>query len=340
MYLPEQAGPGISRRQTLVALGALGGAGLIGALARSAEARQGGGAEAPATLQNVAGSYSVRLGNLELSIIGDGNGSFPAYPIFGSNTDPANVGRALESDFLPADMVTVAFNVPLIRTGKDVILIDAGNGPKSSTAGRLAAHMANLGVKPEQVTGVIVSHLHGDHYGGLTAADGSLAFPNARYFMQKSEHDFWTGPAPDLSRSKLDVEMRSGMIKGAAGAADKLKGKLELLDGEKELAPGVKVEPAPGHTPGHQMVHLSGGGREILMVVDCVHHHCLSFRHPEWHLRFDADADKGVATRKRVLDRAATDRALVLTYHLPFPGLGHVRKQGEGFEWVPAGWEW
>lgn len=333
----------VSRRRALGALGAA----ALAVSARPTLARQDDtpatprpAPPAPAWLQDTAGAYRHRVGDIEVTILGDGNGSMPPYPIFGSNAGKDAVEKALHDDFLPTDAATVAFNVPLIRTADALILIDTGNGPKSATAGRMLRHLTNLGVKPADITAVILTHLHGDHVGGLTDPSGALTFPNARYYLQKSEHRFWTGPAPDLSRSTLEEGWRKGMIATAANAANALKDRLELIGGPHEIVPGVRVEPAPGHTPGHQIVHIASADRELLMIADCVHHHCLSLRHPDWHLAFDYDSAQGATTRARTLDRAASDRTHVLSYHLPFPGLGHVRREGQGYQWMPTPWQW
>lgn len=328
----------LSRRAILAAAGASGAA---LALHRSAFARQAP-AEAPApAAEQGAGFYRFSVGDLGVTVIGDGDGALPAFPLFGEEAGKDAVTTALKNDFLDTETASLTFNVPLIRTSAGLILVDTGNGVKSKpNSGRLLDRLAAAGVKPADITAVIISHLHGDHFGGLSTPDGALTFPNARYYIQKSEHDFWTGPAPDLSNSRLDPEWKKGFIANAAAAAKSLAGKVELLTGKHQVAPGVTVEPAPGHTPGHQVVHLDSGGRSLLMIMDCAHHHCLSFRHPDWTVAFDTDAKLGAQMRRLMLERAAVERSLVMGYHMPFPAVGHVRRERDGFEWVPQPWKW
>lgn len=293
-------------------------------------------------LPNGAGYYKFKLADLDVYAFGDGNGTVPPFPLVGENASQEAVEKALEADFLDTKAASIAFNVPLVRTPQGVVLFDTGNGESGQSwgAGKLMRHLAFAGIHADEVIAVVMTHLHGDHFGGLSNADGKLNFPTARYYIQKAEADFWSGPNPDLSRSTADDATKKQFAAGAAAAFVKIKNNAELIDGPKEILPGVRVEPAFGHTPGHQIAHLSSAGKELLLIADCIHHHCLSLRHPDWHLRFDADAAKGAETRTRMLDRAAADKALVLAYHMPFPGLGHVRKQGAGFEWVPAEWTW
>jgi len=330
----------VSRRGALGVIGA--GVGLAALTGRTAHAEDKPAPAAKPAPSNGNGFYRFKVGDLDVFSMGDGNGAMPAFPTWGENASEEQVAAALAKDFLDPKSAAVSFNVPMVRTSAGVVLFDAGLGfgGRSWGAGRLAQSLANAGVTPDEVAALVVTHLHGDHFGGLTNEDGSLVFPKARYYIQMNEADFWSGPAPDLSGSKADDASKKQMAAGAAAAFAKIKPKCELLDGASEIVPGVRVEPAFGHTPGHQMAHISGGGQELLLITDCIHNHCLSLRHPQWHLRFDADAAKGAATRTRMLDRAASDKALVLAYHMPFPGLGHIRREGEGFEWVPAEWKW
>lgn len=333
--------PLISRRGALGALGALGAAAAMPGVARAQDKAPGAMPPAAPSLPNGSGFYRFPVGDIEIAVIGDGNGSMAPHPLFGADRTKEEVEATLKGDFLPPEQIAMTFNVPLLRTPSGVVLIDTGNGHKSRpNSGRLVEHMANLGVKPADVVAVILTHMHGDHFGGLTDAQGNLTFPNAKYYLHRVEYVFWNGAAPDLSGSLLPAEWKPGFIASAAAALKAIESKLEFTDDGTKIVPGVTVEVCPGHTPGHQMVHIASGSSEVLMIADCVHHHSLSLRHPSWHAAFDYDAKKGAATRAKMLDRLASDRTLALSYHMPFPGLGHVRKDGEGYEWVPTAWKW
>jgi glyoxylase-like metal-dependent hydrolase (beta-lactamase superfamily II) len=332
----------LSRRHALGAITAGAALAALTGRARADDKPAPSNALSIARLPNGSGYYKFKVGELDVYSFGDGDGAIPAYPLIGENASEEKVAAALAADFLDPKTAAIAFNVPLVRTPAGVVLFDTGNGEagQSRGSGLLLRHLAFAGIKPEEVIAVVITHLHGDHVGGLTNADGKLVFPSARYYIQKNEADFWTGTAPDLSHSTADDATKKQFIAIANAAFAKIKANAELIDGAKEIVPGVRVEPAFGHTPGHQVAHIASGSEQLLLITDCIHHHCLSLRHPDWHLRFDADAQKGAATRAKMLDRAAADKAMVLAYHMPFPGVGHVRKQGDGFEWVPAAWKW
>ena len=116
--------------------------------------------------------------------------------------------------------------------------------------------------------------------------------------------------------------------------------RLRLIKAGAEVAPGVTTIDTAGHTPGHMSVHLSSGSEELLLTADAVVNSTVSFQHPEWPFGFDQDVPLAAKARLSFLDRAATDKTLVGGYHFPFPGFGHVVREGSGYRWMPADWQW
>ncbi len=294
--------------------------------------------------QQGSGFYRFQVGTGENAIkcfsIGDGQGQMPPYPIWGSNATQGEVEDVLDSYVLSKSQVLMHFNVLCFKVGSETWLVDAGNGP-GQRGGKLMTHLATLGIKPADVSGIVVSHLHGDHFGGFFDGEGNLAFPNAKYFINKAEKEFWGG-SPDLSKCKLPEESKKGAIERAAKtiASIEKSGKLQVVGDGDTLTTGVSVTQTGGHTPGHQTVTLESGVDKFTMLVDAVHHYVLSFGKPEWHLAFDYDAEAGAKTRRKVLEGIAADRTLVMGYHTPWPGVGHVRARDGGFEWLPVPWSW
>jgi glyoxylase-like metal-dependent hydrolase (beta-lactamase superfamily II) len=118
------------------------------------------------------------------------------------------------------------------------------------------------------------------------------------------------------------------------------KPRLRLIKAGTEVAPGVTTVDTHGHTPGHMSVQISSGSEEMLLSADVIVDSAVSFLHPEWPFDFDLDVPQGTKTRMAFLDRAAADKTLVSSYHLPFPGFGHVLREGSGYRWLPADWGW
>lgn len=341
---PVSAAPrGLSRRDALRFLGFAGTAALFSStLGRAAEAVAAAGAK-PA-LPSLAGAqpgfYRFKVGAFEALALTDGGFAVPAAQSpFGVGEKPEAITAALADGLLPTDQIRLPFNVLLVRTANELVLIDSGCGNAFGPAGgRLVANLAAAGVKPEQVTAVILTHTHGDHFGGLLDANHEPTFKNAKHFVGKKEHDFWTGASPDLSGLGMPDDAKAGFLAAAQGALGGLKGKWNFVAGGDKLLDGLEIVDTPGHTPGHLAVLFSSGNEQLLHFADVAHSHVLSFAHPEWRLAFDAQTDVAVATRRKTFDRAAADKLRLFGAHMPFPGLGRVRAKGNAYEYVIEPW--
>ncbi len=289
-----------------------------------------------------AGFFRRMIGAIEVTLVSDGAFAFnPPYPLFGENVGEEKVRAALEAEFIDYGNVGAQVSALLIRSGKDVVLVDTGCGELfGPSTGKLLSNLANAGVAASDITAVVITHAHGDHVGGLLSPRGVDVFPNAHYFAHTDEVAFWSGTNPDLSKSGIAPADQAGFIQGAQRALKNMAPKLTLLGDSLKIVDGVDAVPAPGHTPGHLTLMISSGGEHLYYIADTVHHHALTLAHPGFHMAFDTDRDAGVASRKRVLDRAASDKLLVAGAHLPFPGFGHVRRTSDGFGWVPSVWQW
>lgn len=332
----------MDRRESFKLIGAGAAVAALGAWGIPHHARGAEEAASDAQALQGAGFYRFKVGNIEAALVSDGTFPFPAtYPLFGANTTAEAVNGAFEHAFIPPKNVTAHVNVLMLRTGKDVVLVDAGCGNLfGPTTGQCPAHLERLGVRPRDVTAVIITHAHGDHVGGLLDAQGKPVYPNARYFAHKDEIAFWTAPNVDLSHSGVPEEMKKGFVATAVRVFEALKDKIEPFEYSKRIVEGVETVAAPGHTPGHTALHVGSGDGQLLYVTDAAHHAAINLPHPDWHVAFDTDPVVAARSRRAIFDRAASDRVLVSGSHLPFPAVGHVRPAGEGFEWTPKVWEW
>jgi glyoxylase-like metal-dependent hydrolase (beta-lactamase superfamily II) len=307
------------------------------ALAGSSFAFVGGSAfaKAPAFGHQVLSAYRHTVGSFEVIALSDGAVDLPVqlFP----KADPAETAKILTSTGAPTDKLGTAVNAFLVNTGDKLVLIDSGAGQLfGPTLGRFAANLATLGIDPNAVDVIAMTHLHPDHFGGLLTADAKLAFPNAAIFIGEADTKLWLdeangAKAPADNKPFFD---QARMMVGPYVAAQKYQA---AADG-KEVVAGVTAIAAPGHTPGHTMYRVSSGNQSLLIWGDIVHCAALQFPHPDWAIAFDTDQEIAIATRAKVFDMASTDKLAVAGAHLPFPGIGHVVKSNTGYGYVPLFW--
>lgn len=226
----------------------------------------------------------------------------------------------------------VQANIPLIRHGSDLILIDTGAGPYfQASAGRLAENLKTVGVKPEEITKVVFTHVHPDHSGGTTTPDGKVLFPNAHYYVGEAEAAFWTDPAFE-TRQPAPLH---GFAKGAQRDLGAVENRLTLVKSGDEIVPGMAVLPTLGHTPGHLSLELAGDGN-LLVTGDACTSDTIFFARPDWHFGFDTDAEIALKSRQTLLDRAASEKIKMLGYHWTYPGVGYAERNGAAYRFVPT----
>ena len=275
-------------------------------------------------------AHRFTLGEIEVLVLSDGHLTLPAG-ILGPSAPPEEFAALMAEVYgkVP-EMITPAANVVLLRTGDDLVLVDNGSGNKfQPTAGKFAENLAAAGIDPGAVTRVVFTHAHPDHIWGTLRDDGSLAFPNAGYTVRQSEWDFWTDP--DLP-GQIPEDLRPFAV-GAQRDLGAVKERVTLVKDGDAVAPGVSVIDTPGHTPGHVAL-LVEGGDGLIIGADVTPHEVVSLRHPDWAFGFDADPEQGIATRKALLDRAATDGTLYLGFHFTYPGVGRIERDGGGFRFT------
>jgi glyoxylase-like metal-dependent hydrolase (beta-lactamase superfamily II) len=314
------------------ALGA--GLALLGAGAMPAHAA------APMRGGQVAGWYRFRLGAFECTVVSDGAINLaPPHPTFGGSVaTEAEVTAALRAAFLPTDRLPTFVNCLVVNTGRELVLLDAGVGPKPAFGpgtGRLPQSLAAAGIAPVEVDVVAFTHAHADHSWGIADAAGADVFPNARFLMTGADIEFWTAE----SNLSLPEPLRT-LVAGTREVVLPRRARFATLPPAGEVVPGIRALPTHGHTLGHVSFHIESEGQRLLVMGDVANHSVLALQRPDWPFGFDADPAMAAATRRRVLDMAATERLQVLGYHFPWPGLGHVETRSPGFSFVPSPWQW
>jgi len=282
------------------------------------------------------GSHRFPVGSIQCTVLSDGYYSYPTSWLF-PNADHDQLSRALLDHRMPAEDVLSPYTCLLIETGRKVVLVDTGAGEYSRTSGAIVARLEMAGIRPKDVDTVILTHAHPDHIGGAVDAVGRPTFPNARYVLSELEWEFWTAARTDLRSLRVPEEAKSSIQSAARRCLGPLRHQIEPIDRETEVVPGVRVIPAPGHTPGHLAVLITSDGEHLLNLGDAAVHP-LHLEQPGWENGFDLISDSAAVTRRRLLECAVAEKMHLMAFHFPFPSIGRVSagRQG-GWEWTP-GW--
>lgn len=229
--------------------------------------------------------------------------------------------------------VPVPFTVIAVRTGGQLVLIDSGTGGGQTggpKAGVLAKSMADAGLDLKAVRTVLISHFHGDHISGLMAKDtNAQTLPESEIVVPKAELAWWTQSLESIPQP------RRGLAQRVQATIPTWKN-IKVVDGEADVARGVRAIPAHGHTQGHTAYLISNGGQQLLVTGDATNAHALNLRNPDWQLMFDHVPDQAVATRKQLFDRAIADKMMVAGYHWAVPNVGTIAKDGSSYAFTPA----
>jgi glyoxylase-like metal-dependent hydrolase (beta-lactamase superfamily II) len=260
----------------------------------------------------------VTLGEFEVTTLLAATTPRPdPHSIFGLNVSAEEFDAVSEAANIPTDQAQFFFTPTVVNTGSELVLFDTGLNPDGITSALAAA-----GYTPDQVDVVVITHMHGDHIGGLMG-DAGATFANARYVTASAEYDHWAA----AGNERFDTNMRP------------LAERTEMIGDGASVASGITAMAAHGHTPGHTAWMIESGGRQLLIAADFANHYIWSVGHPDWEVKFDMDKQAAAATRRRLLGMLAADKVPFVGYHMPWPGIGYVEARGDGFAYTPASYQ-
>lgn len=274
---------------------------------------------------------SVRVGDIEITFLPDGEAHFVPTGMFPASDDATWRDHAKWLDGDGRYVVTIgAF---LVRTGERNVLVDLGMGPDvaieipdfaTGTSGRFLDSLRETGLEPGDVDTVVYTHLHSDHVGWTSEPGKALRFPRAEHVIGSSaEFEYWRAN-PDAA-----------FAPPAETVLDPLEHRLTIASDGQTVAPGVTLRATPGHTPGHQTVIVSSGSERAVIMGDILH--CpVQLVEPEWSVLFDIDADLARRTREQLLDELEGTDVRVACGHFPEAAFGRV-VTGEGRRYWQAG---
>jgi len=289
---------------------------------------------APAQVKTQApGFYRYAVGDFEVTALYDGY--LGIDPALLDGIKPDALQKLLARSFLEKGQPAVtSVNAYLVNMGDHLVMVDAGTAKCfNAPLGRLPQNLRAAGYAPEDVDTILITHLHGDHICGLVAEDGKPAFPNAAVWMPEADAAYWldektAAALPENKQTPFRLARQSVAPIKAAGLFHLLK--------PGAVLPGVTALDISGHTPGQTAYLFQSKGEAFLAVGDIVHLHMVQFARPETSLRFDVDRKAAMAARRALMEKVSATRWAIGGAHLPFPGIGHVRKEGKGFAFVPV----
>lgn len=287
----------------------------------------------------VPSRYALRVGEIDVLVVSDGVLPLPTETM-STNATPEARAAWFKEMYLGPDMFDWALNVLVVRSGKQIILVDAGLGnqfPGFPRAGQFPKRLKDAGIELSSITDIVITHMHMDHIGGLltdTVKNGLS--PEVRIYVTATEVDFWK--IPDFSLTEMPQPVPDVLRRTANEFMAHYESRLHIFEDEFQIAPGVVAKLTGGHTPGHCIVYVDSAGERLTFAGDALFP--VAFDHPEWHNGFEHDPEESVHVRVRLLREAAASGELFVATHLPFPSIGRVAIDGEAFRWIAGFWDY
>lgn len=289
-------------------------------------------AKAPQIGTQAPGYYRMKLGDLEITALSDGTVALPMAQIY-QGLSEVDIGAYLKGHFL-TEPAEVSVNAYLVNTGARLVLIDAGTGQIMGPAlGKLVSNIEAAGYRPDQIDDVILTHVHADHSGGLTGADGARIYANATLHVNATEAAFWLEASAE---AKADATLGPQIAQAQLNLGPYVAaGRLRTFADDAAPLPGIGSILRAGHTPGHSALVLESNGERLVIWGDIAHGDALQYDQPQVTVSFDVDQAQAAATRALAFADAADQGYLVAGAHHAFPGIGHVRRDETNYDWVP-----
>jgi glyoxylase-like metal-dependent hydrolase (beta-lactamase superfamily II) len=282
-----------------------------------------------APVTHPANSHAFTIGTLQAFALRDGGMEVPNdNKVFAVGRTPEEVAAVLAANGQPTDKLALSIQPLLVKTNDKVLLFDTGASTNfGPTAGMLPGSLAEAGVEPAAVTDIFISHLHGDHIGGLVTADGKLFFPNATIHISKPEWQFMVDVKPEMAKN-MGLPNRDALVAAMKPKVDAFKPGAELVPG---VVTAVEIK---GHTPGHSGYKITSGQDSLLYVGDTMHSFIVSVQKPDWTIAFDSDPVTAEKSRAELIAQSAASGQRIYAVHFPFPGIGKFEKKDDHYVWA------
>ena len=283
-----------------------------------------------------------RHGSIECTVVSDGVLQMGPARVNFPTADPEQVDALLTEHYLPTENVQLNENILIANIAGRLVQFDSGVGidPElgrgffGPETGQLIPHMRAAGIDPVDIDIVAITHTHPDHVWGLVDAAGVPLYPNATIAVSREDFDYWTdlshvAKAPNQHMKDHFLGAHKNLLPYAEA------GRIMWVADGTQVVDGITAVATPGHSPGHLIYRIDSNGESLIIWGDLCHHQVLLLQRPEWAFQFDYEKEAATAQRWRVYEMVHSARSSVLAYHFPFPGLGHLKKDGNAYAWLP-----
>ena len=283
------------------------------------------------------GGYRMMVGDFEVIALSDGINQRSVEQqsqLLQGNRE--KIKDVLERAY-PGGQMESTVNAFLINTGSKLVLVDTGYGKMGSpTMGNVIDNLRTVGYQPEQIDEIYLTHMHGDHIGGLVLGTERV-FANATVYANKSEADYWLddgnrNTAPDAAQQTFQAAKEKITPYVTAG-------KFKTFEGNIQLTPGIRAEALFGHTPGHTAYVIESKGNTLVLWGDIIHVAAVQFEDPSITIAYDSDKEEAAKVRQQILVEAVKNNWLIGGAHIAFPGIGHVQANGGQYSFVPLNFQ-
>ncbi len=279
------------------------------------------------------GVYTFNVGDFKCVSISDGSQLIDAQmlPTFFVGSTVDELARTLRRHGLSPASFDLQSNCLLIDTGGERILVDSGGGSVyHSVLGKVVPGLAAAGYQPGDIDTIVLTHGHLDHVCGGLDKDGAFVFPNARQIMARGEWEYWTEETDAAAMGAAlvaDVQFTQDCLRA-------LRSQMTLIELGDDIAPGIRSIATPGHTRDHMSLAVTSGADRLICVADTMDLP-IHIERTTWHPAWDQAPEQAMTSRRMLLRRAVEEDALIHAFHFPFPGLGYVREDGDGWRFEP-----
>lgn len=284
-------------------------------------------------LEPSVGFKRYKVGDINVTAVYDGIWRKQHDAIFIKNASIDDTKAALAAAGQTTEFMPIPLTVVVLEVGDKLVMVDSGSGVGQwqSNAINLPGNMEKAGIDTKKISTILLSHFHPDHIFGLMEKGSNTAtFPNAEIVAQDIEYNWWTEPG----RVEKLPEARKGLGTRIQATFPTWKNVRLAKDGT-EVAPGVRLINAPGHTPGHAVYHVSSGNQQLMISNDIMYVPALLAPHPDWQGVYDHDGPLAIETRRKIVDRVIAEKMMICGAHFPFPGTGTFVKDGSGYAFTP-----